>query len=70
MYDDDQWSISFEQLLASVLTEPALCEFFERKHDPSDAIARLRNRRGMERQSSISLDSQTSLMGSPSVSSK
>jgi len=42
-YDDD-WSISFEQFLASVLTETALCEFFERKHDISDALTRLRHR--------------------------
>ena len=58
VYDDDRWSISFEQFLASVLTEPDLCVFFERKHDPSDAINRLRNRHGMER--SLSVDAQVS----------
>ena len=66
VYDDDQWSVSFEQFLASVLTEPTLCEFFDRKHDPTDAVAQLRNRRANDRHSSISAES---LLPSPSSSS-
>lgn len=65
VYDDDQWSISFEQFLASVLTEATLCEFFERKHDPTDAVSQLRNRRSNDRHASISSDS---LLLSPTTS--
>nr|CAB3266843.1 TBC1 domain family member 9 [Phallusia mammillata] len=50
--DNEDWSVSFEQFLASVLTEPPLCEFFERKYEIADAIARLRNRHVLERQTS------------------
>lgn len=42
---DDDWSISFEQLLASVLTESPLVDFFERIYETTDAVAALRNRR-------------------------
>ncbi|CAG5132488.1 unnamed protein product [Candidula unifasciata] len=42
---DDDWSISFEQLLASVLTETPLVDFFERIYDTTEAVAALRNRR-------------------------
>ena len=59
VYDDDAWSVSFEQFLASALTEPALCEFFERKSDPTDAINRLRNRRGVDRKISFSVEGIT-----------
>jgi len=39
---DLDWSVSCEQIIASVLTEPALCEFFEQKHSITDAIANIR----------------------------
>ena len=39
---DLEWSVSCEQIIASVLTEPALCEFFEQKHSITDAIANIR----------------------------
>lgn len=42
---DEDWSISFEQLLASLLTEPSLVDYFERIYDTTDAVAALRNRR-------------------------
>ncbi|KAL8560078.1 hypothetical protein ACOMHN_041547 [Nucella lapillus] len=49
---DEGWSISFEQFLASVLTEGALVAYFERTHDVSDPIRRMRNRRLVTRQTS------------------
>lgn len=51
---DADWSISFEQLLASMLTEPALVDFFERIYDTTDAVASLRNRRLVTRMQSVS----------------
>ena len=41
---DHDWSISFEQFLASVLTEEHLVAFFEKSHSVSKAICRVRNR--------------------------
>ena len=49
---DKDWSISFEQLLASLLTEAPLVDFFERIYDTTDAVAALRNRRLVTRHSS------------------
>lgn len=49
---DENWSISFEQFLASMLTEGPLVSYFERQHDLSESIARMRNRRLITRQSS------------------
>ena len=51
---DADWSISFEQLLASMLTEPPLVDFFERIYDTTDAVASLRNRRLITRMQSAS----------------
>ena len=51
---DKDWSVSFEQLLASMLTEAPLVEFFERIYDTSDAVAALRNRRLVTRMTSMS----------------
>lgn len=50
---DEGWSISFEQFLASMLTEGALVNYFEKIHDVSDPIARMRNRRLVTRQASV-----------------
>lgn len=50
---DEGWSISFEQFLASMLTEGTLVNYFESIHDVSDAIARMRNRRLVTRQASV-----------------
>ena len=52
---DWDWSITFEQFLASMLTEPALVEYFEAKADLSSYIERFRNRRLLER--AVSSDS-------------
>ncbi|KAK7098501.1 hypothetical protein V1264_002777 [Littorina saxatilis] len=49
---DENWSISFEQFLASMLTEGPLVSYFERIHDVSDSVARMRNRRLITRQTS------------------
>ena len=50
---DDNWSISFEQFLASMLTEGALVTYFEKIHNVSDPIAKMRNRRLITRQTSM-----------------
>ncbi len=50
---DGDWSISFEQFLASILTEPDLVEYFERQVDIRSAIEKYRNRRLIERQNSF-----------------
>lgn len=49
---DSDWSISFEQFIASMLTEQPLVEYFERKVDITEDIAKMRNRRLMTRQQS------------------
>lgn len=51
-HDDDGWSVSFEQFLASVLTEQVLCEFFDRKYDIMETVTKLRSRHAVERQTS------------------
>lgn len=55
---DLDWSVSFEQFLASMLTEPALVEFFECQTDVCSAVDRFRNKRFVDRWSS-------SVAGSP-----
>lgn len=42
---DETWSISFQQFLATMLTESALVHFFEMQHDVSHSVTRMRNRR-------------------------
>jgi hypothetical protein len=49
---DSDWSISFEQFIASMLTEQPLVEYFERKVDITEDIAKMRNRRLLTRQQS------------------
>lgn len=49
---DTDWSISFEQFLASMLTESALVTYFERPVNLHDAIDKTRNRRLLMRQQS------------------
>ncbi len=39
------WEVNLEQILASVLTEPALVEFFEKKWDLAELIRRYKNQR-------------------------
>ncbi|XP_048459441.1 TBC1 domain family member 9B [Rhincodon typus] len=61
---DMDWSISFEQILASVLTEPALVGFFEKRVDVGPKIAKCKSQRAMERQVSSSSDQELSPMSS------
>ncbi|XP_053384071.1 TBC1 domain family member 9-like isoform X2 [Mercenaria mercenaria] len=49
---DTDWSISFEQFLASMLTESALVRYFETPIDLCEAIDKTRNRRLLMRQQS------------------
>lgn len=49
---DSDWSISFEQMVASLLTEQPLVTYFEKQCDMSEAVAKMRNRRLITRQSS------------------
>ena len=49
---DIEWSISFEQFLASMLTESAIVSYFEHQYNVTDAVARMRNRRLLMRQTS------------------
>ncbi|XP_037116603.1 TBC1 domain family member 9B isoform X2 [Syngnathus acus] len=49
---DADWSVTFEQVLASMLTEPALVDYFERKRSIQARIAACQTRRAAERQSS------------------
>ncbi len=51
---DQDWSITFEQVLASMLTETPLVDFFEHNTDLRTSIEKYRNRRLLERSASIS----------------
>ncbi|XP_067852059.1 TBC1 domain family member 9B-like isoform X2 [Heptranchias perlo] len=57
---DADWSISFEQILASVLTEPALVSFFEKREEVGPKVAKCKSQRAMERQVSSSSDQELS----------
>uniref|UniRef100_A0A8C5FK24 TBC1 domain family, member 9 (with GRAM domain) n=1 Tax=Gadus morhua TaxID=8049 RepID=A0A8C5FK24_GADMO len=49
---DSDWSITFEQMLASVLTEPPLVDYFEKKGDIQTKMAACKAQRNVERQTS------------------
>ena len=49
---DVEWSISFEQFLASMLTESAIVKYFEQQYDVTEAVGKMRNRRLLMRQMS------------------
>lgn len=53
---DADWSITFEQVLASMLTEPVLVDYFERKRDILAKMAACKMQRAVERQTSSSSD--------------
>ncbi|KAF7648041.1 hypothetical protein LDENG_00162920 [Lucifuga dentata] len=53
---DVDWSITFEQVLASLLTEPALVDYFEKKRDIHTKMAACKAQRAVERQISSSSD--------------
>lgn len=47
---DADWSITFEQVLASLLTEPPLVDYFERKRDIQSKVEVCKAQRVIERQ--------------------
>lgn len=49
---DADWSITFEQVLASLLTEPPLVDYFERKRDIQSKVEVCKAQRAIERQMS------------------
>nr|XP_029518102.1 TBC1 domain family member 9B-like isoform X3 [Oncorhynchus nerka] len=53
---DGDWSITFEQVLASMLTEPPLVDYFEKKGDIQARMAICKMQRRVERQVSSSSD--------------
>ena len=53
---DHEWSITFEQFLASMLTESPIVRYFEQQYDVTDSVARMRNRRLLMRQASSPLE--------------
>ncbi|KAM4555975.1 TBC1 domain family member 9B isoform 1-T1 [Odontesthes bonariensis] len=53
---DVDWSISFEQVLASLLTEPPLVDYFEGKRDIHAKMAACKAQRVVERQTSSASD--------------
>ncbi|KAK7137552.1 hypothetical protein R3I94_013262 [Phoxinus phoxinus] len=58
---DADWSITFEQVLASFLTETSLVDYFEKKHDIQSKIKACKMLRAVERQISTSSDLDFSL---------
>uniref|UniRef100_A0A8C1RKX0 TBC1 domain family, member 9 (with GRAM domain) n=1 Tax=Cyprinus carpio TaxID=7962 RepID=A0A8C1RKX0_CYPCA len=58
---DADWSITFEQVLASFLTETSLVDYFEKKHDIQSKITACKSLRAVERQISTSSDLDFSL---------
>ena len=50
---DTDWSISFEQFLASMLTEPALVNYFESVIELREDVDKFRHRRLLMRQTSV-----------------
>lgn len=53
---DVDWSITFEQVLASLLTEPPLVDYFEKKRDIQAKMAACKAQRAVERQTSSTSD--------------
>ncbi|XP_061090909.1 TBC1 domain family member 9B isoform X1 [Conger conger] len=59
---DADWSITFEQVLASLLTEPPLVDYFEKKQDIRTRMASCRSQRAVERQVSSSSEHDVALL--------
>ncbi len=53
---DVDWSITFEQVLASLLTEPPLVDYFEKKRDIQSKMTACKAQRAVERQTSSTSD--------------
>uniref|UniRef100_A0A672NHI6 TBC1 domain family member 9B n=1 Tax=Sinocyclocheilus grahami TaxID=75366 RepID=A0A672NHI6_SINGR len=52
---DADWSITFEQVLASFLTETSLVDYFEKKHDIQSKMTACKSLRAVERQTSTTI---------------
>ncbi|KAG7465330.1 hypothetical protein MATL_G00175210 [Megalops atlanticus] len=59
---DGDWSITFEQVLASLLTEPPLVDYFEKKQDIRGRMAACKAQRAVERQVSSSSEHELPLL--------
>ncbi|KAG5853194.1 hypothetical protein ANANG_G00070480 [Anguilla anguilla] len=59
---DVDWSITFEQILASLLTEPPLVDYFEKKQDIRSKMAACKAQRAVERQVSTSSEHEVALL--------
>ncbi|XP_058505961.1 TBC1 domain family member 9B isoform X2 [Solea solea] len=57
---DVDWSITFEQVLASLLTEQPLVQYFERKENIQNKMAACKAQRAVERQISSTSDHEVS----------
>lgn len=57
---DADWSVTFEQVLASLLTEPPLVDYFERKRDIQSKVEACKAQRAIERQRSSASDHELS----------
>lgn len=53
---DADWSVTFEQVLASLLTEPPLVDYFERKRDIQSKVEACKAQPAIERQRSSASD--------------
>ncbi|XP_028816598.1 TBC1 domain family member 9B isoform X2 [Denticeps clupeoides] len=53
---EGDWSITFEQVLASLLTEPVLVDYFEKRGDIRGKMASCKTQRAVERQVSSASD--------------
>lgn len=57
---DADWSVTFEQVLATLLTEPPLVDYFERKRDIQSKVEACKAQRAIERQRSSTSDHELS----------
>lgn len=57
---DADWSVTFEQVLASLLTESPLVDYFERKRDIQSKVEACKAQRAIERQRSSASDHELS----------
>lgn len=57
---DADWSITFEQVLASLLTEPPLVDYFEKKRDIQNKMEACKAQRAVERQTSSTSEQELS----------
>lgn len=56
---DDEWTVSYAQILASLLTEQALVNFFDKPADLTEMIAQAKRNQYQQRAGLLSLQSGT-----------